>query len=152
MCNLTICKGLALQMKMLPSWVTHATYCHWQIQWTLYKTTTRFCGLSRQVVYHDRENKDDFVKNVTVPGKLHQLYSCVCVCVCRGVGVGGWGWGGGGWAGGSRPVHDGRPVTMSPEDFPFKRSIQCSKRELFRALLPLLRHMMPLNDKTDMNF
>ena len=92
---------------------------------------------------------------------------CVRVCVsgggggggvwgCGGGGVGGGGGGGcgggGGGGGGSRPVHDGRPVTMSPEDFPFKRSIQCSKRELFRALLPLLRHMMPLNDKTDMNF
>ena len=39
-----------------------------KLQWNLYKATTRFHGLSRQVVFHDRENKHDFVK--TVPGKL----------------------------------------------------------------------------------
>ena len=32
------------------------------IQWHLYKATTKFCGLSRQVVFHDRENEHDFVK------------------------------------------------------------------------------------------
>ena len=35
-----------------------------QIQWNLYKATTKFCGLSREVVSHDRENKHDFVKAV----------------------------------------------------------------------------------------
>ena len=42
-----------------------------QIQWNLYKVTTKFCGLSRQVVFHDRENKHDFVK--TAPGKWWNL-------------------------------------------------------------------------------
>ena len=37
------------------------------LQWNLYKATTKFCGLSRQVAFHIRENKHDFVK--TVPGK-----------------------------------------------------------------------------------
>ena len=37
------------------------------VQWNLYKTTTELCGLSIQVVFHDRENKHDFVK--TMPGK-----------------------------------------------------------------------------------
>ena len=39
-----------------------------QVQWNLYKATTKFYGLSRQVVFHDRENKHDFVK--AVPDKL----------------------------------------------------------------------------------
>ena len=42
-----------------------------EIHWNLYEATTTFCGLSRQVVFHDRENKHDFVK--TVPGKLWNL-------------------------------------------------------------------------------
>ena len=33
-----------------------------QLQWNLYTATTKFCGLSRQVVSQDRENKHDFVK------------------------------------------------------------------------------------------
>ena len=41
------------------------------IQWNLYKLTTKFCGLSRQVVFPDKENKQDFVKNV--PGKWWNL-------------------------------------------------------------------------------
>ena len=41
------------------------------LQWNLYKATTKFCGLTRHVVYHDRENKHDFVK--TVPGKWWNL-------------------------------------------------------------------------------
>ena len=45
------------------------------VQWNLYKATTIFCGLSRQVVFHDCENKHDFVK--TMPGKLQNL--CVLV-------------------------------------------------------------------------
>ena len=32
------------------------------IQWSLYKATTRFCGLSRQVVFHNKENKHDFYR------------------------------------------------------------------------------------------
>ena len=35
-----------------------------EIQWNLYKATTKFCGLSRQVVSHDMENKHDFVKTL----------------------------------------------------------------------------------------
>ena len=41
------------------------------VQWDLYKATTKFCGLSRQVVSHDRENKHDFVK--TAPDKCWNL-------------------------------------------------------------------------------
>ena len=41
----------------------------------LYKATTKFCGLSRQVVFHATDNKHDFVK--TVPGKWQN--SCVLV-------------------------------------------------------------------------
>ena len=41
------------------------------IQWNLYKATTKFCGLLRQVSFHDRENKHDFVK--IVPGKWWNL-------------------------------------------------------------------------------
>ena len=41
------------------------------LQWNLYKATTELCGLSRQVVFHSRENKHDFVK--TVPGKWQNL-------------------------------------------------------------------------------
>ena len=41
------------------------------MQWNLYKATTKFCGLSRQVVFYDRENKHDFVK--TVPCKCSNL-------------------------------------------------------------------------------
>ena len=26
------------------------------IQWNMYKATTKFCGLSRQVVFYDRES------------------------------------------------------------------------------------------------
>ena len=37
------------------------------IEWNLYKATIKFCGLSRQLVFHDRENKHGFVK--TMPGK-----------------------------------------------------------------------------------
>ena len=39
-------------------------------QWHLNKGVTRFCGLSSQVVFHDRENKHDFLKTVLV--ELHQ--------------------------------------------------------------------------------
>ena len=42
-----------------------------KILWNLYKATTKFCGLSRQVVSHDTENKHDFVK--TVPDKCWNL-------------------------------------------------------------------------------
>ena len=49
------------------------------VQWNLYKTATRFYGLSRQVVFHDRENKHDFVW--TVPDKLQNL--CVLVRLPR---------------------------------------------------------------------
>ena len=42
-----------------------------ELQWNLYKATTEFRGLSRQVVSHGRENKHDFVK--TVSGKLWNL-------------------------------------------------------------------------------
>ena len=41
------------------------------LQWNLYKATIEFCGLSRQVVFHGRENKHDLVK--TVPGKWWNL-------------------------------------------------------------------------------
>ena len=41
------------------------------MQWNQYKATTKFCGLSRQMVFHDRENKHDFIK--TVPGKWLNL-------------------------------------------------------------------------------
>ena len=41
------------------------------LQWNLYKVTTTFCGLSRQVVFHSRENKHDLVK--TVPGKWQNV-------------------------------------------------------------------------------
>ena len=34
------------------------------IDWNLYKTTTKLCGLSRQVVFHDRDNKHYFVENI----------------------------------------------------------------------------------------
>ena len=49
----------------------------WDLQQlNLYKTTTKFCGLSRQVVFNDMENKHDFVK--TVPGYLaHSLQNHV---------------------------------------------------------------------------
>ena len=30
----------------------------------LYKATTKFCGLSRQVVFHDREIEHDFLKTM----------------------------------------------------------------------------------------
>ena len=42
------------------------------LQWNLYKAITRCCGLSRQVVFHDREIEHNFVK--TVPGKLQNLF------------------------------------------------------------------------------
>ena len=29
---------------------------HTHMEWNLYKATTKFCGFSRQVVFHDREN------------------------------------------------------------------------------------------------
>ena len=48
------------------------------IQWNLYKMTTKFCGLSRQVVPHGKENKHDFVKNV--PDKWWN--SCVLSKTC----------------------------------------------------------------------
>ena len=35
------------------------------IQWNPYKATTKFRGLPRQVVFHDRENKHDFVKTMS---------------------------------------------------------------------------------------
>ena len=46
------------------SYIVHTAslYNRLNIQWNLYKATTKFCGLSRQVVSHDRENKNDFVK------------------------------------------------------------------------------------------
>ena len=44
------------------------------MQRILYQATTKFCGPSRQVVFHDRENKHDFVKNM--PCKRWNL--CVC--------------------------------------------------------------------------
>ena len=34
------------------------------IQWNLYEATNQFCGLSEQVVFHHRQNKNDFVKSV----------------------------------------------------------------------------------------
>ena len=37
------------------------------MQLNLYKVTTKICGLSRQVVFHDRDDKHDFVK--TAPEK-----------------------------------------------------------------------------------
>ena len=40
------------------------------IQWNLYKATTKFCGLLRQVVFQDRENKHDFVKTAKQMMKL----------------------------------------------------------------------------------
>ena len=43
-----------------------------QVQWNLYKATTKFCGLSRQVVFHDREYKHYFVK--ALPGKWWNLW------------------------------------------------------------------------------
>ena len=43
----------------------------YELQWNLYEATTKFCGLSRQVVSHDSENKHDFVK--TVPDKCWNL-------------------------------------------------------------------------------
>ena len=43
--------------------------------WNLYKATTAFCGISRQMVFHDRENKHDYAK--TVPGKFKR--NCVLV-------------------------------------------------------------------------
>ena len=46
-----------------------------QIQWNLYKATIKFCGLSKQVVFHDREDKLDFVKTMT--GKWWNL--CVFI-------------------------------------------------------------------------
>ena len=47
------------------------TWSKQMVQWNLYKTATRFYGLSWQVVFHDRENKHDFVW--TVPDKLQNL-------------------------------------------------------------------------------
>ena len=32
--------------------------------WNLYNVTSEFCGLLRQVLFHDRENKYGFVKTV----------------------------------------------------------------------------------------
>ena len=34
------------------------------IQWCLLKAFTKCCGLSRQMVFHDRQNKHDFVKKL----------------------------------------------------------------------------------------
>ena len=45
------------------------------LQWNLYNATTKFCGLSEQVVSHDRKNKHDFVKSL--PDKSWNLYISV---------------------------------------------------------------------------
>ena len=63
-------------LKSTCSWVVHFQKFQFSavcglVQLNLYKATTKFCGLSRQVVFHDRENKHDFVK--TVPGKWCNL-------------------------------------------------------------------------------
>ena len=36
----------------------------WSIQWNLYKVTTELSGISRQVVFHNREDKHDFGKTL----------------------------------------------------------------------------------------
>ena len=70
------------------------------MQWNLYKATTKFCSLSRQVVFHDKENKHDFVK--TVPGKLCilcvfsktslvSLYRFHCICMPYWISLTHWG-------------------------------------------------------------
>ena len=41
------------------------------LQWNLYKATNKLCGLSRQVVSDNMENKHDILK--TVPGKWQNL-------------------------------------------------------------------------------
>ena len=50
---------------------TTAIYRAYTVQWNLFKTITRFYGLSIQVVFQHRENKHDSVK--TVPDKLQNL-------------------------------------------------------------------------------
>ena len=45
------------------------------IQWNPYKATPKFYGLSRQVVFHDTENKHNFMK--TVLDKLQNI--CVFI-------------------------------------------------------------------------
>ena len=56
-----------------PSWSLwrHCNAVLYALQWNLYKATTKFCGLSRQVVSHDRENKHDFV--MAMPDKWWNL-------------------------------------------------------------------------------
>ena len=61
------------------------------MQWNLYKATTKFCGLSRQVVFHDREKKTWLCKDVpgiwwnvcvfskTSPVSLCRFHSTSCI-------------------------------------------------------------------------
>ena len=42
------------------------------LQWNLYESTNTLCGLSRQVVSHDREDKHDFLK--IVPNKNVEIF------------------------------------------------------------------------------
>ena len=71
---------------------------HWyvsllnKLRWNLYKATTKLCGLSRQVVSHDRENKHAFLKTVldkcwhlcvfnkTSPVSLYRLHCIINSC------------------------------------------------------------------------
>ena len=59
----------ACKLKRMVNVQSNLLVCN--IQWNLYKATTKFCGLSRQVLFHDSENKYDFVKSV--PGKRWNL-------------------------------------------------------------------------------
>ena len=52
----------------------HKSTAH-MIQWNLYKGNIEICGLSNQVVLHNRENKYDFVKND--PGKWRNLSALI---------------------------------------------------------------------------
>ena len=74
-------------------WKTYLS--HWMatvLQWNLYKATTQFCCLSRQVVFHHRQDIHDFVK--AVPGKMMtymclkssvSLYRFHCICLLSSV-------------------------------------------------------------------
>ena len=71
------CVHLILQQNSVPHFTISLLHMNtkWAlqniIQWKLHKTTTKFCDLSKQVVFHGREKKHDFVK--TVPGKWWNL-------------------------------------------------------------------------------
>ena len=71
------CVKLILQQNSFPHFTISLLHMNtkWAlkniIQWKLYKMTTKFCDLSKQMVLHGRENKHDFVK--TVPGKWWNL-------------------------------------------------------------------------------